>query len=84
MARPRYRHRLSRRLPSRFRHRGFLFGFLFGFRSGFLGRPILSPGKRGLLKPEELDTKTNPLDQVNEGYDDVPNGPTTRRALSLD
>jgi Zn-dependent alcohol dehydrogenase len=45
---------------------------------------ILSLYKRGLLKLDELVTKRYPLEQVNEGYDDLLNGKIMRGLLTFD
>ncbi|MDT4937247.1 MAG: hypothetical protein QOG80_918 [Pseudonocardiales bacterium] len=45
---------------------------------------ILSLYRHGLLKLDELVTKTYPLEQVNEGYDDLLNGRIMRGLLTFD
>ena len=45
---------------------------------------ILSLYKHGMLKLDELVTKTYPLEQVNEGYDDLLNGRIMRGMLTFD
>jgi S-(hydroxymethyl)glutathione dehydrogenase/alcohol dehydrogenase len=45
---------------------------------------ILSLYKHGLLKLDELVTKRYPLEQVNEGYDDLLNGRIMRGLLTFD
>jgi Zn-dependent alcohol dehydrogenase len=44
---------------------------------------ILSLYRHGLLKLDELVTRTYPLDQVNEGYDDLLNGRIMRGLLTF-
>jgi S-(hydroxymethyl)glutathione dehydrogenase/alcohol dehydrogenase len=45
---------------------------------------ILSLYKHGLLKLDELVSKTYTLEQINEGYDDLLNGRTMRGVINFD
>ncbi len=60
-------------------------GNVFGGSNAFADIPkLLSLYTHGLLKLDELVTKTYPLDQVNEGYDDLLNGRIMRGMLTFD
>ena len=60
-------------------------GNVFGGANPFSDIPkLLSLYKHGLLKLDELVTRTYPLEQVNEGYDDLLGGRIMRGMLTFD
>ena len=60
-------------------------GNVFGGSNAFADIPkLLSLYKRGLLKLDELVTKTYSLEQVNEGYDDLLEGRIMRGMITFD
>ncbi len=60
-------------------------GNVFGGSNAFADIPkLLRLYKNGVLKLDELVTKTYPLEQVNEGYDDLLNGTIMRGMLTFD
>ena len=60
-------------------------GNVFGGSNAFADIPkLLSLYKRGLLKLDELVTRTYSLEQVNEGYDDLLEGRIMRGMITFD